>query len=103
MEGEGAVPRYRRSFEQDRYGEQVPLFSTAFIDRDRRLWVGESTWAAAGPPRRWSVFSSEGHWLGDVEAPDRFTLLDSRGDGVLGIWQDDLDVPYVQLHRLIQE
>lgn len=56
-----------------------------------------------GPPRRWSVFSSQGCWLGDLEAPDGVNIIDSRADIVLGIWQDELDVPYVQLHRLTEE
>jgi hypothetical protein len=56
--------------------------------------------ALAGPAGVWSLFSPEGVWLGDVEAPDGLDLLDSRDDLVLGVWRDALDVPYVQLHRL---
>jgi hypothetical protein len=41
-------------------------------------------------------------WLGDLEAPDKLRIVDSRGDIVLGIWRDDLDVQYVQLHLLVR-
>ena len=40
-----------------------------------------------------------GAW-GDLEAPDRLRIVDSRGDTVLGIWSDEFDVHYVQLHRI---
>jgi hypothetical protein len=99
--GEEAVPAARARLEGATFGEHVPLFSKAFVDRDQRLWVAGSMWPAlAGPAGVWSVFSPEGVWLGDVEAPDGLDLLDSRDDLVLGVWRDALDVPYVQLHRL---
>ncbi len=36
FEGEGAVPRYRRRFEEGSYAETVPLFGGAFVDKDQR-------------------------------------------------------------------
>lgn len=50
--------------------------------------------------RRWSVFSEEGVWLGDVATPEGVWLRDARDEVVLGIWTDELGVEYVQLHRL---
>ena len=100
-EGEAAVPRSRRRYEEATYGEAVPLFARAFVDGDQRLWVSESNWPSlGGVPRSWSVFSPEGMWLGDVEAPEGVRILDIRRDLVLGVWRDQLDVPYVQVHRL---
>ena len=102
--GEEAARRDARRYEDATYTEIVPLFGFAFVDGDHRLWVSEWPFPVASvqnPPRRWSVFSPEGMWLGDLEAPERLLLVDSRGDTVLGIWRDDLDVQYLQLHRLI--
>ena len=100
-EGEAAVPRYRRSYEEAHFGEHVPFFGSAFVDGDQRLWVSGPIWPSLqGPPRHWSLFSREGFWLGDLEAPEGVRIVHSRGDLVLGIWRDELDVPYVQLHRL---
>lgn len=97
--GEGALAIYRRDFAAAMHGETVPLFGRAFVDADGRLWVGESNFPAfQGAPRRWSVFSDRGVWLGDVIPPDRLTLVDARGDTILGFWRDEMDVPYVQLH-----
>lgn len=101
-EGEGAVPRYRSRYEDALFGEHVPFFSTAFVDADGRLWMSGPTWPSLEEaPRHWSVFSDRGFWLGDLEAPERVRIVDSRGDLVLGIWRDDLDVPHVQVHRLV--
>jgi hypothetical protein len=106
-EGEEAVPRYARNFADASYKETLPLFGSAFVDGDQRLWVSEwpfpTTSSSQPPPRRWSAFSPEGIWLGDLEAPDGLRILDSRGDIVLGIWRDDLDVQYIQLHHLISD
>lgn len=99
--GEHALPDLRRRFQEGARGELAPLFGTAFVDRDQRLWVSESSWPTYdGTPRRWSIFSPDGVWLGDVDAPDRLRPMDARGDVVLGVWHDDVDVPYIQLHRL---
>lgn len=102
--GEEAARSLVGRFLNGLYAETLPLFGLAFVDSDQRLWVSEWVWPAisvAPPPRRWSVFSADGHWLGDLEAPDRLRIVDSRGDIVLGIWRDDLDVQYVQLHQII--
>lgn len=101
-EGEAAIPRYRSMYEDAQIGEHVPLFGNAFIDADGRLWISGPTWPSlGGPPRHWSVFSDRGFWLGDLKAPERVRIVDSRGDLVLGIWLDELDVPHVQVHRLV--
>jgi hypothetical protein len=84
------------------FAESIPLFRSAFVDGDQRLWVSEWPWPSElRPPRRWSVFSPEGFWLGDLEAPDGVRIVDSRREIVLGIWRDELDVEYVQLHRVV--
>ena len=102
--GGEAARIFVRNLENAQYAETLPLFGSAFVDRDQRLWVSEWAWPALTdppPPLRWSVFSADGHWLGDLEAPDRLRIVDSRGDIVLGIWRDDFDVQYVQLHQII--
>ena len=100
--GESEVPRYRRRYEEATYGKQVPLFGAALVDRDQRLWVSEPLWPSlSGVPRLWSVFSAEGIWLGNLEAPEGLRIMDSRGDVVLGLWHDEFDVQYVQVHRIV--
>lgn len=102
FEGEDAIPRYREQYEQAIHGERVPLFGKAFVDEDGRFWISRAVWPAfRDPPRDWDVFSEEGVWLGTLGAPEGVDVLDARGDVILGIWRDDLDVPHVQLHRVV--
>ena len=102
-EGEAALPRYRRSYEEGSFGDRVPLFDRAFIDGDARLWVGSSEWPERqAAPGRWSIFAPNGTWLGDVDAPPQLRIVDCRDDLVLGIWQEEGDAPYVHVHRLLR-
>ncbi len=102
FEGEEGVPRYRNRLEEARRGETVPLFGLAFTDGDGRLWVGESSFPSfQGPPRRWTVFAADGVLLGDVAPPEGVRMVDARGDTVLGIWRDELDIEYVQVHHIV--
>lgn len=102
-EGDEAATARRSRYEASRRAERAPLFGPSFVDRDQRLWVSEATWPPFGTPRSWSVFAPDGTWLGDLDAPDRLNLLDARGDTVLGIGRDELDVPWIQLHRLVAD
>jgi hypothetical protein len=102
FEGEARVPNYRRDFDEGEHGPTVPLFGKAFVDQDQRLWISESTWPSLDfRPSRWSLFSPEGFWLGDLEVINGLEVLDARGETVLGIWRNELDVQFVQLHRLV--
>jgi hypothetical protein len=100
MQGEEAAAGNRRRLEEETYGETLPLFASALLDSDGRLWIAGSSWPAEGPPERWSVFAPEGNLLGDIVLPDRLMPLDSRGDTLLAVWRDEFDVPHVQLHRI---
>ncbi len=82
----------------------TPFFGMAFVDSEDRLWVSAASWPSQdATPRHWSVFSKNGVWLGDLDAPEGVRIVDSCGDLVLGIWHDEMDIPYVQLHRMIGE
>jgi hypothetical protein len=102
-EGEAAVPRYRTSLEAGLHGDRVPLFQQAFVDHDERLWLGESAWPEVQmASRRWSIFGVDGVWLGDLEVPSGFRVLDCRGNLVLGVLPDENDVPRVRVHLMVQ-
>ena len=98
--GDEAVPAVRTRYADEPFGEYVPLFAMAFVDNDERLWVARSEWPSRDWPRQWSVFSPEGRWMGDTEAPHRVRLVDADDDVVLGIWRDEFDVPHVRTYRL---
>jgi hypothetical protein len=90
-----------RTFLESDYAASRPLFWTGFVDADRRLWMSDWPWPARyAAPDRWSVFSPDGRWLGDVQARDGMMIHDARGDTVLVEWRDEYDVPYLRLYRL---
>jgi len=98
--GEG-VGRFEELFSTAVFADTRPLFSNAFVDWDRRLWLAAWPWPSRfDPPSHWSVFDRSGAWLGDVETPPGLMLTDARGDTVVGTWRDEFDVGYVQIHLL---
>ncbi len=100
-EGEAAVAKHRLSYEEWHFGDRVPLFDRAFVDGEGRLWVGSFDWPESQTaPRRWSIFAPNGAWLGDVDAPANLRIVDCRDDRVLGIWQEEGEAPFVQVHRV---
>ncbi len=64
-----------------------------------RLWVGR--FDVSGVPSEWEVFSPNGESLGQIRLPERTTILEIRGDLMLTVQRDDLDVQAVTLYRLL--
>lgn len=101
LEGEAAMPMYQQVMETMPWGSTRPLFDNALVDGNGRLWLGHSDWPALpGVNRRWSVFGRDGTWLGDLDAPPDFRILDVRDGLVLGVHQEEGEAPRVQVHRL---
>ena len=82
-------------------GRPLPLFSSPSADDEGRVWLpsyqagGELT---AVPP--YTVIGPDGVWLGVVEAPPTFRLLDVAGGLVLGVELDEMDVESVVVYEL---
>jgi hypothetical protein len=88
-----------RNLEEMPYPSTFPAFADLTVDADGNLWVLD--YARPGSDeRRWTVFSPEGRALGSVATPAGLSVLEIGRDYVLGVWQDELDVEYVRLHRL---
>ncbi len=76
------------------YAEVLPAFSAFLVDRTGRLWVRAAHWQDAigagsltdmpAVPSQWSVFDSDGRWLGDVEMPADFQPYEIGPDYVAG-------------------
>lgn len=79
--------------------ETLPAFARLTSDAEGNLWVEESRPPGDDQPR-WSVFDTDGRWLGAVETPPGLRILQIGPDFLLGTWKDDLDVQYVRLHSL---
>ena len=102
-QGDEAVPPLRSRLESDDYLDELPYFSTGFVDREDRLWLGTFDWPDPSGPVSWSVFNSEGEWIWEVESPAGLRLVDATSDLVLAVAQDPLGVQSVQAHRILRD
>lgn len=102
---EGVPPeeraRARAEIENRTMPPTRPAYGMLLADTDGNLWVGDH---APFPrvPASWSVFDSEGRWLGEVRMPTRFVPMDIGGDWILGTEKDELDVEYLVVYSLFK-
>lgn len=98
-EHEGSRPSMERMLGQLPFPETLPPYERAVVDADDNLWVADYR-----PGRRdaasWKVFSPGGHFLGTVDTPAQFEVLQIGSDFVLGQWIDELDVEHIRIHAL---
>ena len=83
-------------------GRPMPLFADPFTDIEGSVWLpsykpdGERH---SVPP--YTVIAPNGTWLGTVDAPPRFRILDVAGGLVLGMVVDEMDVESVVVYELV--
>ena len=78
-----------------------PAYEDMIVDPAGAVWLRPFRGASERiGPESWLVLDSDGRWLGSVEAPDGFHVLDIAVDEVLGVWRDELDVSHPQVLRL---
>lgn len=96
--------RYRQSFErgfqQIEFPETIPPYQELVVDSEDHLWVMHFNSPGYRGPSQWSVFSPDGVLLGVVELPQGFVPRQIGRDFLLGIWRDELDVPYIRTYGL---
>lgn len=83
-------------------GRPLPLFSSPLADDEGRVWLPSyrvSRGLTDMPP--YTVIAPDGEWLGVVEAPATFRLLDVAGGLVLGVELDEMDVVGVVVYELV--
>ncbi|HEX2168211.1 MAG TPA: hypothetical protein VHG09_13335, partial [Longimicrobiales bacterium] len=118
QDGEGGGPVPQRLLDQRAaiteewvVADHMPAFSAISVDAADNIWLrnyvpNEETtgdWRASPVlPTTWTVFSSDGILLGDVELPARFLPLVFDEDVVAGIYRDESDVEYVHVYRVLK-
>lgn len=95
----GRGPALRESYAEVPPPDVMPAYRDLLVDRAGLLWVADYR-AHGGEPRRWTVFDPDGRVLGTVDTPDGVRVLEVGHDWILGIRRDELDIPYVVMHRL---
>ncbi len=71
------------------------------VDVVGNLWVRDYN-RPGDHSSRWSVFDSEGRFLGPIALPDGLMPLDIGDDYVLGLWRDTDDVDHVRMYDLVK-
>ncbi len=90
------MSRYR-----DMIGQPVPLFGSPFADAAGNLWLPSYRPAYPEEGSPYTVISPDGEWLGQVETPPRFRILDVTGGLVLGVLRDEMDVENVVVYEVV--
>jgi len=83
-------------------GRPMPLFAEPFADSGGRIWL--PSYKPSGerhsvPP--YTVIAPDGTWLGTVNVPPGFRILDVAGGLVLGMELDEMDVESVVVYELV--
>lgn len=94
------------------YPDHHPAFATLRVDRAGNLWaqrpdpertrLDEVMGAPDDTPAPWDVFSGEGVWLGTVEQPARFRIMEIGDDYMAGVWVDELGVEFVRFYEIVK-
>lgn len=78
----------------------LPAFMDVRLDGAGTLWVADYRVGWLATPLVWSAFAPDGTYLGRLDVPDRFTVLDIGTDWILARTVDELDVERVVLYGL---
>lgn len=79
----------------------VPPHGELRADSAGNLWVQE--WGVVPSERLdYRVFDPEGRLRAAVRIPERLRVTEIGADYVLGIWRNEANVEFVQLHRLVR-
>lgn len=102
---EPGVPagRLQQAFEETPYPDSVPALGELHVDLAGNVWAQEY-WVGweDSPPARHYVFAPDGAFLGTVDAPDGLRITEVGDDYVLGVWEDENEVDFVRMHRLVK-
>lgn len=87
--------------------ETFPAFDHLLVDRAGNLWVRDydpqrevPAPPATGPAGCWQVFDPGGVWLGTMQMPASFEVMDIGEDYVAGVGRTAEDVQVVRVYRL---
>ena len=96
------VKFFLRRLEETTPPERFPAFSAIVVDPAGHLWVTAYRRPWEDVPPRWTIIDSQGRWLGELEGPAGFQLMEAGSDYLLGIEPDEMEVQRVVLYDLIK-
>lgn len=94
-------PFMRRFIEELPAPAARPAYADMLVDPSGAVWLelyrGRSE---QDRPQAWLVLDADGTWLGTVDAPNGFAVMDITMDVVLGVWTDEPGVEHPQVLTL---
>lgn len=79
----------------------MPAYERVLVDDAGNIWVLEYA-VRLDQPRRWSVFSRDGQWLGNVLTPVGLRVEGIGSDWVLGVWRDAEGAERIRMYPLMR-
>lgn len=83
--------------------DRRPAYADVKVDPAGAVWLRPFVAPNEGDgPEAWQVLGPDGAWLGGVEIPAHFSVMEIGMDHVLGVYRDELDVEHPRvlgLHR----
>lgn len=100
-----AMPPFIRQLVEDLPAPATrPAYANMLVDPSGAVWLElYRGMSERDRPQEWLILDADGTWLGTVEVPDRFTVMEIRMDTMLGVWRDELDVEHPQVRRLTRD
>ena len=97
-----ALPPFIRQLVEDLPAPATrPAYADMLVDPSGTVWLElHRGMSERDRPQEWLILDADGTWLGTVEVPDRFTVMEVRMDRMLGVWRDEVDVEHPQVLRL---
>lgn len=81
--------------------ETRPAYAAMLVDPTGAVWLRPFRGTSEdGGPEHWLVLGPDGAWLGSVEIPDDFRVMEIGVDEILGVLTDEMDVQHPQVLRL---
>jgi hypothetical protein len=113
-EGGSSSPQWRafrqKRLDQTTFAKQMPAFGSMRTDTEGNLWVqegrpiinktGDGFSTVSTDPTRFDVFTPAGAWLGSVQTPPRFRVMDIGKDYIAGLYVGDEDIETIRFYRL---
>ena len=94
-------PHFVAALEDMPSPETRPAYAGMLLDPTGAIWLRPFRGMSEGTgPEPWLVFGPDGDWLGNVEIPENFRVMDIGVDEILGVWRDELGVEHPQVRNL---
>lgn len=80
----------------------LPVYARLLVDPAGNTWLGRFASPGLVPGRDWDVYATNGAYLGEVRMPADVEPLQIGIGHMLGKATDEMDVEYLQLHRVVR-